>query len=682
MPSLLPDYEYDIFVSYRHNDNLDGWVTNFVKSLEKELRGTLKETLTIYFDKNPQDGLLETHHVDKSLEGKLKCLIFIPIISQTYCDPKSFAWQHEFVAFNKLSKEDQLGRDIKLSNSNVASRILPVKIHDLDAEDTSAIETEISGVLRAIEFIYKEPGVNRPLKTTDERGKNRSETDYTNQMNKVANAIKDMLSSLKSDNHAPTPQSLPRVQNEYFSTPAKSIAVLPFINLSNDPEQEYFSDGLTEEIITDLSKINQLLVISRSSVMTLKGTKKRIKEIASDVNVRYVLEGSVRKSGNKLRITAQLIDTENDSHLWADKFDGTLEDVFDIQETVSKSIVESLKVKLSQGEKRSMSTRPIPDAHAYECYFMARHEMYRGTKEGLRDTIKFIQNGIDMVGPNELLYASMGYASYWHFRFVDKLDQTYFEKLKEYTGKVFDLNPNSSHGHVLTGWINIAMGRLQEAVRSMKSALINDPNSSDALVGLAQVYVLAGKASEAKKISSKIAEMDPLSSFPYVMKGVSMILDGQAAEGLLYVEKGYDMDQQSPVNQWQLLSAYAWCGRNEDVFIMADRMAENAPNSPLTKQVLFLKYALQGKKEQALSYATKELEIEAEGDSHFAFHLAECYALVHENDKALYFLERAIEGFFSHDFLQNDPLFKNLLDEEKFKDLMRRAKDKSEAFEI
>ena len=139
MASILPGFEYGIFISYRHNDNLDGWVTDFVNSLEKELKGTLKDSIAIYFDKNPHDGLLETHSVDKSLEGKLKCLIFIPIISQTYCDPKSFAWQHEFCAFNKLVKEDQFGRDIKLSNGNVASRILPIKIHDLDVEDLSLI---------------------------------------------------------------------------------------------------------------------------------------------------------------------------------------------------------------------------------------------------------------------------------------------------------------------------------------------------------------------------------------------------------------------------------------------------------------------------------------------------------------------------------------------------------------
>ncbi|MDH5381280.1 MAG: hypothetical protein OEW75_10535 [Cyclobacteriaceae bacterium] len=148
MASILPSYgtgvahnvSYDIFISYRHKDNMyDGWVTEFVDALKRELDATFKDPISVYFDENPHDGLLETHNVDKSLEGKLKCLIFIPIISQTYCDTKSFAWQHEFITFNKLAQEDSLGRDITLHNGNVTSRILPVKIHELDDEDKETI---------------------------------------------------------------------------------------------------------------------------------------------------------------------------------------------------------------------------------------------------------------------------------------------------------------------------------------------------------------------------------------------------------------------------------------------------------------------------------------------------------------------------------------------------------------
>ena len=199
MPSLLPGYTYDIFISYRQKDNKgDHWVTEFVRALKEELEATFKEDISIYFDENPHDGLLETHQVNQSLESKLKCLLFIPIISKTYCDPKSFAWQQEFCAFNKMAKEDSLGREVKLANGNVASRILPVKIHDFGAEDKVLLESELGGVLRAIEFIYKEAGVNRPLLAREENpAKNQNQTAYRNQINKVANAIREIISGLQ-----------------------------------------------------------------------------------------------------------------------------------------------------------------------------------------------------------------------------------------------------------------------------------------------------------------------------------------------------------------------------------------------------------------------------------------------------------------------------------------------------
>lgn len=200
MPSILPGYEYDIFISYRQNDNKrDKWVTQFVQALKDELEATLKNPVSIYFDENPHDGLLELHDVDRSLAKKLKCLIFIPIISQTYCDPNCFAWQHEFLVFNKLAKEDRFGRNINLSNGNVESRILPVKIHDLENEDITLLENELGGVLRAIEFIFKSSGVNRPLGAfEDHLDDNLNHTYYKDQINKVANAIKDIINGLKN----------------------------------------------------------------------------------------------------------------------------------------------------------------------------------------------------------------------------------------------------------------------------------------------------------------------------------------------------------------------------------------------------------------------------------------------------------------------------------------------------
>jgi hypothetical protein len=210
MPSIIPGFEYDIFISYRQNDNRSGWVTEFARNLQEELAATIKEPVSVYIDSNPADGLLETHDVDKSLRNKLKTLIFIPILSQTYCDTKSFAWQHEFLAFNKLAREDQFGRDIRLGSGNVSSRILPIRIHDLDSEDKARFEDELRSAIRSIDFIFKSPGVNRPLTSTDKRDENTNKTFYRDQVNKVANAIKEIISAIihaGNSTHEPSKKS-------------------------------------------------------------------------------------------------------------------------------------------------------------------------------------------------------------------------------------------------------------------------------------------------------------------------------------------------------------------------------------------------------------------------------------------------------------------------------------------
>jgi hypothetical protein len=139
-----------------------GW-TEFVNNLNKELEATLKDKVSVYFDSNPHDGLLETHSVSHSLEEKLKCLIFIPILSKTYCDVKSFAWNNELLAFVDKAKQDQFGINVKLSSGNVSSRVLPVRIHDLDPDDVALAESVI-GFIRSVDFIYHSPGVNRSLR--------------------------------------------------------------------------------------------------------------------------------------------------------------------------------------------------------------------------------------------------------------------------------------------------------------------------------------------------------------------------------------------------------------------------------------------------------------------------------------------------------------------------------------
>jgi hypothetical protein len=199
MASIIPGYSYDIFISYRQKDNkYDGWVTEFVDNLKRELDSAFKEEVNVYFDINPLDGLLETHDVDATLKMKLKCLICIPIISRTYCDPKSFAWENEFKAFVDQASADRFGLKVNLPNGNVANRILPVRIHDLDIADIRLFESTMGGVLRSIDFVYKETGVNRQLRAKDDDIiKNPGQVLYRDQINKVALAVKDIIESLR-----------------------------------------------------------------------------------------------------------------------------------------------------------------------------------------------------------------------------------------------------------------------------------------------------------------------------------------------------------------------------------------------------------------------------------------------------------------------------------------------------
>lgn len=510
MPSLLPGYDYDIFISYRHNDNRTGWVTEFVNKLQEELAATVKEQLTIYFDKNPHDGVLEIHDVHKSLEGKLKCILFIPILSQTYCDSQSFAWQHEFCAFNKLTRDKEFGRDIKLHNGNVASRILPVKIHELDYEDKVILEKEIGATLRAIEFIYREPGVNRPLKPNDDKKDNASRTDYQNQLNKVANACKEIIWALKNIRKFPA-TSLTACTRALKIPSTQSLAVLPFVNMSDDPSQEYFSDGLTEEIIADLSKLSSLHVISRTSAMVLKGSKKDMRTIGQELNVRYVLEGSVRKTGNKLRITAQLIDTTNDVHLWAEKFNGVLDEVFDIQEKVSRAIVDSLKLELTPQERaRRVEKFPVnPEAH--ELYLGGRYHLNRTTPTEVSKAIELFEGAISKDPRYALAYAGLANA-YNYLGWLGGVAREVYPLAKQTALTALEIDETLAEAHAVLGYAATFYDwDWETAERELERAITLNPNYAEGYLHYSWYLGSQLRLEESRASIVRASELDPLS---------------------------------------------------------------------------------------------------------------------------------------------------------------------------
>ena len=581
--AVLSGFEYDIFISYRHNDNLDGWVMDFVQNLEKELRSTLKDTLTIYFDKNPHDGLLETHNVDKSLEGKLKCLIFIPIISQTYCDTKSFAWQHEFVAFNKLTKEDQFGRDIKLSNGNVASRILPIKIHDLDAEDKTLLESEMGGMLRAIEFIFKSSGVNRPLTSSDKREESSNKTLYRDQVNKVANAIKEIISAVKNPNQitpSHTDNRQPVTGNNqnpsrkkaiiislavlfiavivYFfyqqrttnnqqpiTEIEKSIAVLPFENMSGDAAQEYFSDGISEEILNSLAQIEGLKVTGRTSSFQFKGKGMDLKEVGEKLGVATILEGSIRKQNDMLRITVQLVSTKDGYHLWSERFDRKITDVFAIQDEIAQAVSSKLKLTLLKAGNEVTATKAI-NQEAYDLYLRGRF-FFNQRGEGLIKGLDLFKQSIKVDSTFSQAYAALAldYAIMSWYYMIPTLYG--IEESRKYASAAIELDPQSSDAYTALGFIELQFERNgPKAKANLGKALEINPNNALAASQLANYFqYIENEKDKAVELGLEAIKLDPLYFVIYANLAAAKYIQNKPKEALEYVEKGLEISKTS-----------------------------------------------------------------------------------------------------------------------------------------
>jgi Predicted integral membrane protein len=432
MASIIPGYKYDIFISYRQKDNkYDGWVTEFVNNMKRELEATFKEDVSVYTDINPHDGLLETHDVNASLKEKLKCLIFIPIISRTYCDPKSFAWEHEFKTFVEQASQDQFGLKVKLSNSNVASRVLPVRIHDLDINDIKLCESIIGGVLRGIDFIYKSAGVNRPLRSKEDNPHdNLNHTNYRDQINKVANAIKEIILGLKTEpvvavkENAQRSEPSDEVYKEYKQIdkekPAKlnkrklllgvsilailliatvlayskifkrdtldklrssgeriSIAVMPFQNMTNDTTWNVWQDGIQINLITSLSNSEELKVRQIESIHGLlqsKGltnyasiTPSVASTISQKLDANVFIQGSINQGGSKIRVNAQLIDSKTEESFKSFQIDGTAENILHIIDSLSVMVKNFLIISILEKEV-TLDIRHILYTNSAEAY--------------------------------------------------------------------------------------------------------------------------------------------------------------------------------------------------------------------------------------------------------------------------------------------------------------------------
>jgi eukaryotic-like serine/threonine-protein kinase len=458
-----------------------------------------------------------------------------------------------------------------------------------------------------------------------------------------------------------------------------AIAVLPFVNSSPDPGNDFFSDGLTEEIITDLARIKALSVISRTSVMRLKGTDKDARTIGRELGVRYLLEGSVRRAGSSLRITAQLIDAQNDAQLWAEKYNGTVNDVFDVQERVSRAIVDALNVTLSSDEDRHLADRPIRDIRAFEFFLQARQEIRRYS---LERGVALLEQAIAIEGPVPALRALRAWGLIAQVRAGMHRDLKPLDEAEAEAQALIAIAPEAAYGHQVMGFVHYERGNLREGVRSLYAALERDPTDADAAFFLGISLSAAGQSEAAIRQSRRFTARDPLSPMAAMLAGAVTWFVGRPAEGLEACERALEMDPENRINRWTLGYHYALLGRLGDAAAQAQWLHERAPTMFYAIQLRALVAAAEGRKETALGLlAAVDPTIL---DAHHRFHLAEAFAMAGDAPRALALFEQAVDtSFFPHQFFARYcPFLDPLRGMPEFERILARAAQRVKEFEV
>jgi len=769
MSSIMPGFEYDIFISYRQKDNKgDRWVSEFVDALKTELESTFKEEISVYFDINPHDGLLETHDVSASLKEKLKCLVFIPIISRTYCDPKSFAWEHEFKEFIEQASQDQFGLKVKLPGGNVANRVLPIQIHDLNTEDKKLVENELGGFMRGIEFIYREPGVNKPLTSVDDEKKNLNNTKYRIQINKVANAIDEIIRGLKTiqtpslidepsksnplggfkkaeERKELTNKTIFKQQSKRWvivlfalffcitgsfalfkiidhNKPSKdltklekSIAVLPFENNSPDKENEYFCNGIVEEIVTQLQKIRSLRVKARTSVEKYRNPDRDIQDIGRELGVSLILKGSVSKSGNDLHITVQLIDTKTSQVIWAEPYDGKFTtQKFEFQSYVAKKIAASMNVKITPQEEKRIDLKPTNEMLANDLVLRGNEMIrkYRYTHDSLnfRLALNFFNQAlqldheyIDALDGKGMIYNEVGNydSALFYYQKIEKIDPnnstvsgkavTYMYSNKpdsafKYALKALDLAPNDL-------WANLIIGQLlffyrNDVIKALpyyqKAYDLGGDSWSEINQNIALVYLYIGDYPRALKYAKNAlslrSECDLNIFYDYIF-----LAQGKFDEAL------HTLDSTCSVNDCQkkcdIMKFYIYSTQKE--FGNAEKYYKKAINAGYKRSddddiyIAYL-YKETGRKHEALSILNNSIiwnenSLKSNGKL-LGLRLAAAYAILDENEKALRYLSDGEKtGLLEYAFtLRTFPGFDKLRGDPEFKSILKRIEDKKE----
>jgi serine/threonine protein kinase/Tfp pilus assembly protein PilF len=502
--------------------------------------------------------------------------------------------------------------------------------------------------------------------------------------------------------------------------PSPSVAVLPFVNMSPEKENEYFSDGVTEDIIAQLSKIGDLKVISRTSIMRYKNSAKSIRKIGKELDVTTILEGSVRKANNRVRIVSRLVDARTDIYLWAQTYDREMKDIFEIQTDVAQRIASSLEAKISPVEKERLQKKQTDNLTAYDYYLKGRDYYYRYHKQDNEIAIELFKKALELDLEYALAFAGLGdayaqrtlkfgFASTWVDSAIEiankailldpdlaegykalglaYIAKSWIRQALEANHKAIELNANHYPALINIGWSYFNLGRFEEALRYMKKSLALNPTGAYDCYGIGSVYLMLNRPAEAEKWFNRALELQP--DFIYAhAKFVEMYLgQGKCQKALEHSRRILAISSDDVLGLVTAGDVELFSGNYAQAELYYKKVMEvsttglrGLTGSSLTNRLAYI-YWKKGKEEEArkmfkgyLDSAQKRLE-EADESWDVPYDIAAIKAVMGNKSESLKWLQKAIDaGWREYQLGLRNPLLENLHNEEQFKQMMAGVK--------
>jgi TolB-like protein/DNA-binding SARP family transcriptional activator/Tfp pilus assembly protein PilF len=451
--------------------------------------------------------------------------------------------------------------------------------------------------------------------------------------------------------------------------PERSIAVLPFINMSADGDDESFNDGLTEEIISGLASVPELRVISRTSAMHYKGAERPLPEIARELGVAHILEGSVRRSGARVRISAQLIDAHSDEHLWAENYESDLDDVFRVQEQIARQVVRALEVELGERAQGTLVRHGTSDPEAYQLYRRARYLWNTRTKEGHQRAIEYYERAIERDSGYADAYAGLAdtYLTAWHLNLGQLSEHDAYAQARSAAERALALDDRSADAHVAFATTLQARGDWHGTEREHRRAIALNPSHATAHTWLSLLLAGMGRQREAVEESRRSYELDPFALVPSSNYGWQCYLARDYDCAIDQYRRTLEVGPSYGRTYARLGMAYAMKGMLGEAVQSLERAAEMHPERPDFLADLAYVQALRGDTAAALEALGRAKRMEYE-----AFNIGRAYVALREPDSAFAWLERS-HWQWPHRAVLSDPALDPIRSDPRFARLVERV---------